>query len=343
MRRHLPRVAGLTGLAVAVALAGCAAAPRPPAAAPRPAPLLHWSRLAHLTGVVDFAGPAADGSLTVAAGSSLFILSRSGALTPFARGPGGYVDTTGSEAYIATTGNDPVAGAGCSFQAGMTFALRLGSHPGLTLISANGQARPFANLPAGLRPGGITWDAVGSFGHRLLVIDRGPVHTAVLAVDCAGGVHTIAAQGPRMEGGITVAPASFGRYGGDLIGPDEVSGRVYAIAPDGNVVTLIDPRLPVGGDIGVESTGFVPPGFAPGAFAYLADHSEPDAKFKGTDSILRLPGRELIAAGARPGDLLVATEGGARTVLVHCTRACTVRYIGIGLAPSHAEGHIVFS
>src|SRR5580700_7636507 len=165
MRRHLPRVAGLTGLAVAVALAGCAAAPRPPAAAPHPAPLLHWSRLAHLTGVVDFAGPAADGSLTVAAGSSLFILSRSGALTPFARGPGGYVDTTGSEAYIATTGNDPVAGAGCSFQAGMTFALRLGSHPGLTLISANGQARPFTKLPAGLRPGGITWDAVGSFGH----------------------------------------------------------------------------------------------------------------------------------------------------------------------------------
>ncbi len=279
----------------------------------------------------------------MAAGRSLFLLSRSGALTPFARGPGGYVDTTGSEAYIATAGNGAVAGAGCSFRAGQTFALRLGAHPGVTLISANGQARSFATLPAGLRPGGITWDATGSFGHRLLVIDRGPVHTAVLAVDCAGGVHAITTQGPRMEGGITVAPASFGGHGGDLIGPDEVSGRVYAIAPDGTVVTLIDPRLPVGGDIGVESTGFVPPGFAPGGFAYLADHAEPQAKYTGTDSILRLPGRALIAAGARPGDLLVATEGGARTVLVRCARACTVRDIGIGLPTSHPEGHIVFT
>ncbi len=39
----------------------------------------------------------------------------------------------------------------------------------------------------------------------------------------------------------------------------------------------------------------------------------------------------------------VATEGSARTIDVHCTAACTVRYIAIGLAISHAEGHIVFS
>jgi hypothetical protein len=174
------------------------------------------------------------------------------------------------------------------------------------------------------------------------VIDRGPVHTAVLAVDCAGRVQTVAPQGPRMEGGIIVAPASFGRYGGDLIGPDEVSGRVYAIAPDGTVVTLVQPGLPVGGDIGVESTGFVPPGFGAGGFAYLSDHAEPAAKFKGTDSLLRLSGRGLIAAGARPGDLVVATEGGAQTVLVHCSGTCTVRDIAIGL-PAHPEGHIAFT
>jgi hypothetical protein len=339
----MPRIAGLAVLTLTMALAGCASAAPPATPAPRGAALLHWSALRHLTGVVDFSGPAADGSVTVAAGRSLFTLSRSGALAPFAQGPGGYVDTTGSEAYIATTGNAAVAGANCSFRAGQTFALRLGAHPGIILISSTGHASAFATLPARENPGGITWDAVGRFGHRLLVIDRGPVHTAVLAVNCAGGVQAIAPQGPRMEGGITVAPASFGRYGGDLIGPDEVSGRVYAIAPDGTVVTLIDPRLPVGGDIGVESTGFVPPGFAPGGFAYLADHFEPDAKYKGTDSILRLPGRALIAAGARPGDLLVATEGGARTVLVRCARACTVRYIGDGLPLAHAEGHIVFA
>ncbi len=54
MNRSLPRIAGLAGLAVTVALAGCASAARPPAPAPRGAALLHWSRFTHLPGVVDF-------------------------------------------------------------------------------------------------------------------------------------------------------------------------------------------------------------------------------------------------------------------------------------------------
>jgi hypothetical protein len=36
----------------------------------------------------------------------------------------------------------------------------------------------------------------------------------------------------------------------------------------------------------------------------------------GRDSILRLPGQELISAGVRAGDLLVATEASARTIVV---------------------------
>ena len=76
-------MAGLAGLIVTVALAGCASAAPPAAPAPHAAPLLHWSRFRHLTGVVDFAGPAADGSVTVAAGRSLFILSKSGVPSPF--------------------------------------------------------------------------------------------------------------------------------------------------------------------------------------------------------------------------------------------------------------------
>ena len=74
-----------------------------------------------------------------------------------------------------------------------------------------------------------------------------------------------------MEGGIAVAPASFGCYGGDLVAPGETSGRVFAIGPDGSVVTLVVSGLPHGGDIGVESADFVPLGFSAGDAAYLAD------------------------------------------------------------------------
>jgi hypothetical protein len=49
----------------------------------------------------------------------------------------------------------------------------------------------------------------------------------------------------------------------------------------------------------------------------------------------------LLAAGARPGDLLDATEGGARTVAIHCgPSACQVREVADGPAITHAEGHI---
>jgi hypothetical protein len=41
----------------------------------------------------------------------------------------------------------------------------------------------------------------------------------VLAIDCAGGVRAITSHAPAMEGGIAVAPTSFGRYGGDLVAP----------------------------------------------------------------------------------------------------------------------------
>jgi hypothetical protein len=118
-----------------------------------------------------------------------------------------------------------------------------------------------------------------------------------------------------MEGGIAVAPAAFGHYGGDLIAPNETSGRVYAIRPDGTVVTLAVSGLPHGGDIGVESAGFLPPGFGAGDAAYLADRYSKGNKHPGTNSILRLPGSQPLKAGARPGDLLIATEARAHTIV----------------------------
>jgi hypothetical protein len=236
-----------------------------------------------------------------------------------------------------------VAGADCSFPSDMIFALRPGPRPGITAITPDGRAAPFTSLPAMAAPDGIAFDTTGRFGHRLVVTARNHGATTVLAIDCAGDVRTITSHAPAIEGGIAVAPASFGHYGGDLIAPDETSGRVYAIGPDGTVVTLAVSGLPHGGDIGVESAGFVPPRFGGGDAAYLADRYSKGNKHPGTNSILRLPGSQLVKAGVRPGDLLVATEGSARTIVIRCANTCTVRYIAAGPAISHAEGHVVFT
>jgi hypothetical protein len=302
----------------------------------------HWIRFRHLAGVVDLAGPRSDGSFTVAAAGRLHTLTRTGVLRPFARGPGGYSTAVGPEPYIAMAGNERVPAAGCPFPSGTIFALQPGGHPGIIEITPGGRASRFTSLPATATPDGVTFDTSGRFGHRLIVIARNHAATMVLAIDCAGEVRTITSRAPAMEGGIAVAPASFGRYGGDLIAPDETSGRVYAIRPDGTVVTLAVSGLPHGGDIGVESAGFVPPWFGPGDAGYLADRYSQGNKYPGSNSILRLPGSRLTKAGVRPGDLLVATEGSHRTIVVHCASTCTVRYIAAGPAITHAEGHIVF-
>ena len=339
MTRHRPRAAWLS-LALGLALVACSSAGPTGGGPALPA---HWVRYRHLPGVVDLAGPAGDGSFTVAAAGRLFILSQAGTLRPFARGPGGYVTAIGPEPYLTMPAAGQIAGTHCSFPRGASYAIQPSRPPGVIMIGADGRARRFVSLPGTLTPDGITADTVGRFGHALLVTARNGTGTAVLAIDCTGRQRTITATAPHMEGGMSVAPASFGRYGGDLIGPDESTGRVYAVAPDGTVRTLVRSRLPHGGDIGVESTGFVPPGFSPGGSAYLADRFSRHNKHPGTNSILRLPGPELIKARARPGDLLVATEGSARTIDVRCAATCTVRYIAIGPAVSHAEGHIVFT
>jgi hypothetical protein len=305
-------------------------------------PPAHWVRFRHLAGVLDLAGPRSDGSFTVAAAGLLYALTRAGVLRPFARGPGGYSTAVGPEPYIATAEGGRIPGAGCSFPNGMLFALQPGGHPGIIAITLDGRASRFTSLPAMVTPDGITVDTTGRFGHRLIVTARSHGATMVLAIDCAGAVRTITSHAPVVEGGIAVAPGSFGRYAGDLIAPSEITGRLYAIRPDGTVLTLAVSGLPHGGDIGVESAGFLPPRFGPGDAAYLADRYSKGNRHPGTNSILRLPGAELLKAGARPGDLLVATEGGARTIVVHCASTCTVRYIAAGPAISHAEGHIVF-
>jgi hypothetical protein len=87
----------------------------------------------------------------------------------------------------------------------------------------------------------------------------------------------------------------------------------------------------------------VPPRFGAGDAAYLANRHSNGNKHPGTDSILRLTGSQLVKAGVRPGDLLVATEGSASTIVVRCANTCAVRSIAAGPAISHAEGQVVFT
>ena len=172
------------------------------------------------------------------------------------------------------------------------------------------------DLPGGLLPDGIAFDDVGRFDHRLLVTATAQNETVLFALDCLGAVTTLTAHAPRMEGGIAVAPDSFGSFAGDLVAPDEQSGRIFAIDPAGHATTLAKSGLPSGGDIGVESAGFVPPAFGPSVVAYVADRRSPGNPHPGTDSILELSGTDLARASVHSGDLLMASEGGAQTIVV---------------------------
>jgi hypothetical protein len=293
-----------------------------------------------VTGVVDVAGPRSDGTLLVAGLTFLFLLSPDGTLRPFARGLGGYQASTRSEPYLALTGNAAVPGSGCSFRQDTAFALFPGSQPRVIMVSPQGRAVSFASLPPGGALSGIAFDGTGRFWHRLLITATFGHLTTVYSIDCDGQLATVATGAPLMEGGIAVAPATFGRFAGDLIAPDEHTGLVYAVEPSGRVVTLASSGLPVGQDIGVESAGFVP---STAVAAYLADRRTPGNKHPGDDYILRLSAADLAQAGVRAGDLLVASEGGARTIDVRCAASCTVRYIAAGPAIAHGEGHIAFA
>ena len=183
---------------------------------------------------------------------------------------------------------------------------------------------------------------MGSFGHRLLVTATAAGKTTLHAFDCRGRDRVIAAGAPSVEGGIAVAPKTFGRFGGALIAPDEVSGRVYAFGAGGRTRLVVESGLPAGGDIGVESVGFVPPALGRQGTAYIADLGSPGSPTGGSDSLLVLPAAAVSRARLRAGELVVATEAGAKTLAVRCGRVCTIRRVADGPASTHAEGHITF-
>jgi hypothetical protein len=231
-----------------------------------------------------------------------------------------------------------VDSAGCAWSADDLFVLDFGSPPGLIRVDPGGHASHFSTLAGADTLGGIAIDTSGSFGHRLLATGTRGDHTVVFAVDCLGANAIVTDAAPPME---AVAPMTFGQFAGDLIAPDENTGQIWAIDPAGTVARVAAPNLPTGGDTGVESLGFVAPGFSAGGVAYLADRATPNNPFPGTDYILRLSSDALAAAGVQDGDLVVSTEGGGTTVAVRCDSACSVFPVALGTRGGHIEGHLI--
>jgi hypothetical protein len=271
----------------------------------------------------------------LAANARLSLLTPAGGVSPFSSGTGGYRSPGGEEPYIT------LSPGGC-YGNGVVYALRLTGGRGVVAINAGGSPRRFATLRVPGLLDGITFDQTGGFAHRLLVTSNSGARTAVEAIDCRGVVSTITRSAPRVEGGIAVAPSTFGAFAGDLIAPSESSGLVYAITPQGKIQLLANSGLPHGADIGVESEGFVPRD--PRAAAFLADRFTPGNQHPGDDVVLRILAAELRKAGVRPGDLLVSTEGGALTDAITCSAtACRTRLVAEGPAIAHGEGHIAFA
>jgi len=331
-------------LAVAVAMLGGAVGAVAAGGSPSPtAGSLQWTQWQHLVGVFDV-GLQPDGAGLVAEGSELFFdIDRSGNMVAI-NTPTAFHDVVGYEAYFAVSAGEPTSGS-CRFRHGAMYVLDPRSTKQVLEVDQNsGQATPFATIPGVDSLNGIAFDDTGAFGeHPLLVTGPSASHSVVAAIGCHGDVTTVSASAPRMEGGISVAPRKFGSHGGELIGVDEIGGDIIGIGSSGTVATLVNLPQPKGGDLGVESTGFVPVDFMKhGGAAYLADRGTANNPHPGTDSLLRLTSSQLATAGVHEGDLLVATEGGGVTVDVTCAASCALRQVATGPAPGHIEGHIAF-
>jgi hypothetical protein len=320
------------------------------AGAAGPAPLAQWAPVATLRYVVDLSPQRGNGEIIASsnpppsllpqpiskADAGLWAVRPGRAPSPFAPS---YVSGGGDEAYMVMAPATPRRR--CSFGDETLYMLRLVTPAGVTAIDRRGRVRQFATIPGTGFESGIALDETGHFGYRLLVTVNQGIESTLYGIDCHGHVRTLVAHMPKVEGGLAVAPPGFGRFGGYLIGADEFSGHVYGIPPNGLSEALATVGAP-GQDSGVESLGFVPPGFGPRWRALVADRVQPEHPPPGDGAVLGISGARLAAAGVRPGDLLVVTEAGAHTFLVRCRTTCYSRHVADGPATAHIEGHIVF-
>jgi hypothetical protein len=327
-RPHLALIAAL------VLVLGLLAAQATPTTQPVPP---NWERWVSLPGAVDVVGPRPDGKLVAAAAGKLVLVDPDrGTTSPF----GSYATDPGPESYIAMAPGLDVAGSGCRFEAGEVYALELGTPPqAIIRVTVDGAASRFVETPPVDLLTGIAFDGTGRFGNQLLVAGRRGSRTVLFSIDCRGRLKTLTENAPLIEGGMEVAPQLFGAHGGDLIAADENSGDVVFIRFDGTSGVLIRPDLPAGPDIGVESVGFLPPGFiGRGGTAYVADRRAPGSPTEGTDAIWRVTPEQFSQVRIDENDLIVVTEAG-RTAVVRCRESCRTFPFG-DAAGAHIEGHV---
>src|SRR6184192_2745500 len=135
--RRLAASAALVCLGLAHAITASAAVP----------PV--WQPVTKIAGVVDVGGPRADGWLVVMGTGKLWLIDPLGAATPY---PGAaYSDDRTAETYLTVVPQLPAAAAtstaGCSFQSGDVYVLRLHAPLGLNHVDAQGNKTAFATIP----------------------------------------------------------------------------------------------------------------------------------------------------------------------------------------------------
>ena len=167
-----------------------------------------------------------------------------------------------------------------------------------------GRVRPFATITAPGLIDGIAFDDTGRFGYRLLVVTTHGKRATVDAIDCHGAVAPITKTAHRVEGGMVVAPTTFGRFAGDLIAPDELGGGVWAVTPGGRNLLVASSGLPHGPDTGVESEAFLPRRALQRAARRPPDAGEPASRRQraAAGELSRAVGRRRAARRSAGGD-----------------------------------------
>lgn len=308
-----------------------------PAAASRTPTAPDWKTWLAVPGVVDVAGPRADGALIVATADGLLVVPPGRDTTPGEANP----IRMGSPTAIALSAGLEATGAACRFGPDEVFALDASTTPTAVLrVDATGQGMRFAELAQFERLTGIAFDTTGRFGNRLLVAGRRHDRTGIVALDCRGQASVVTEDAPHFDGGIAVAPERFGDFGGDLIGVDEDTGEVVFVRADATSGIVVATGLPRGPGIGPRSLGFVPEGFNRlGGSAFVADAGAGPSSPSPSGSLRRLSSEGLAPVGIDDNDLLVAGGAGGATVVVRCRDGC--RVLPLGRAPDgEVQGRI---
>ena len=179
---------------------------------------------------------------------------------------------------------------------------------------ASSTSRP-APSPPGSHSTATAVSATGCSSPRRETTARRPCTRST----ASGHVSVIAQGAPLVEGGIVVAPPSFGRFGGRADrAPTRTAAASMPSAATARSNLVAESGLPAGGDIGVEALGFVPSRVGRGAAVYFSDLGSPGSPTQGDDSLLVLRGQDLARAALRGGELLAAMEGGGTTIAVRC-------------------------